>query len=58
MSFAIHMVLLVACIFAMYSALVVDKAIVSYLLLFQEMALLPIMNINPMVDFLSSRSSA
>jgi hypothetical protein len=34
----------------------VDNVIVGYRLLFQEMAPPPIMKLNPMVDFLSSRS--
>ncbi len=58
MNFVIHMASLVACILAMYSASVIDKAIVGYRLLLQEMAPLPIMNTNPMVDLLSSRSLA
>jgi hypothetical protein len=49
---------LVACIFAMYSISVVDKTIVGYRLLFQEMVPPPIMNTNLVVDFLSSRSLA
>jgi len=56
MNFVIHMVSLVACVLTMYSTLVVDKTIVGYRLLLQKMAPPPIMNINPMVDFLSSRS--
>jgi hypothetical protein len=56
MSFVIHMVSLVACVLAMYSALVVDKTIVGYRLLLQEMAPPPIMNTNLVVDLLSSRS--
>jgi hypothetical protein len=49
---------LVACVLAMYLALVVDRVIMGYRLLLQEMAPPPIMNTNPMVDFLSSRSPA
>jgi hypothetical protein len=56
MNFVIHMAFLVACILAMYSASVVDKAIVGCRLLLQEMAPPHIMNTNPMVDLLSSRS--
>jgi hypothetical protein len=56
MNFVIHMVSLVVCVFAMYSAMVVDKAIVGCRLLFQEMASLPIMSTNPVVHLLSSRS--
>ncbi len=58
MSFVIHMASLVACVLAMYSASVVDKAIVGGRLLLHEVAPPPIMNINPVVDFLSSRSPA
>jgi len=58
MSFLIHMASLVACVFAMYSTSVIDKAIMGYRLLLQEMAPPPIMNTNPMVDLLSSRSLA
>ncbi len=47
---------LVACVFAMYLALVVDKAIVGCHFLLQEMASPPIMNTNPMMDLLSLRS--
>jgi len=42
--------------FAMYSASVVDNAIVGSHLLFQEMAPLLIMQTNLVVDLLSSRS--
>jgi hypothetical protein len=56
MSFVIHVALLVACMFTMDLAYVVDKGIVGCCLLFQEMAPPPNMNTNPMVDFLSSRS--
>jgi hypothetical protein len=52
MSFVIHMASLVACVFAVYLALVVDKAIVGCHLLFQEMVPPPIMNTNPMVNLL------
>jgi hypothetical protein len=52
MSFVIHMASLVACVFAVYLALVVDKAIVGYHLLFQEMVPHPIMNKNLVVDLL------
>jgi hypothetical protein len=58
MSFVIHIVSLVACVLAMYSALVINKTIVGCHLLFQEMAPPPIMNTNPVVDLLSSRSPA
>jgi hypothetical protein len=58
MNFVIRMVSLVAYVFAMYSALVVDKAIMGCRSLVQEMAPLPIMNTNLMVDLLSSRSPA
>jgi hypothetical protein len=58
MSFVIHMASLVTCVLAMYSALIVDKAIVSCHLLLQEMAPPPVMNTNPVVDRLSSRSPA
>ncbi len=47
----------VACMFTMYSASVVDNAIVGCRLLLQEMAPPPIMKTNPMVDLLSSRST-
>jgi hypothetical protein len=43
-------------VFAMYSASVVDNAIVGCCLLLQEMAPPPIMKTNPVVDLLSSRS--
>ncbi len=56
MSFVIHIASLVACVLAMYSASVVDKAIVGCRLLLHEVAPPPIMNTNPMVDLLSSRS--
>jgi len=55
-NFVIHMASFVACVFAMYSAFVVDNAIVGCHLLLQEMAPPPIMKTNPMVDLLSSRS--
>jgi hypothetical protein len=58
MSFVIHMASLVACVFAMYLTSIVDKTIVGYHLLLQEMAPPPIMNTNPVVDLLSSRSPA
>jgi len=58
MNFVIHMVSLVACVLAMHLALVVDKMIVSCHLLLQEIVPLPIMNINPVVDLLSSMSSS
>jgi hypothetical protein len=58
MSFVIHMASLVACVLAMYSALVVDKMIMGCHLLLQKMAPPPIMNTNPMEDLLSSRSLA
>ncbi len=58
MSFVIHMVSLVACVLVVYLALVVDRVIVGYHLLLQEMAPPTIMNTNPMVDLLSSRSLA
>ncbi len=58
MNFAIHMASLVACVLAMYSTLVVDRAIMGCRLLLQEMAPPPIMNTNPVVDLLSSRSPA
>ncbi len=38
MSFTIHMASLVACVLAMYLASVVDKVIMGYRLLLQEMA--------------------
>ncbi len=47
MNFVIHMASLVACVLAMYSALVINKAIVGCCLLLQKMAPLPIMNTNP-----------
>jgi hypothetical protein len=49
---------LVDWVLAMYSASVVDKVIVGCHLLLQEMAPPPIMNTNPVVDLLSSRSPA
>ncbi len=55
-NFVIHMASFVACVFAMYSVYVVDNAIVGCRLLLQEMAPLPIMKTNPVVDLLSSRS--
>jgi hypothetical protein len=58
MSFVIHIASLVACVLAMYSALVVDRAIVGCRLLLQEIAPPPIMNTNHVVDLLSSRSPA
>jgi hypothetical protein len=58
MNFVIHMASLVACVLAMYSAFVVERAIVGCHLLLQEMVPPPIMNMNPMVDLLSSRSPA
>ncbi len=58
MSFVIHMASLVACVLAMYLASSINKTIVGYHLLLQEMAPPPIMNINHVVDLLSSRSSA
>jgi hypothetical protein len=42
----------------MYSAFVVDKAIMGCRLLLHELAPPPIMNTNPMVDLLSLRSPA
>ncbi len=56
MIFVIHMVSMVTCILAMYLASVVDKTIVGCCLLLQEMAPPLIMNTNPVVDLLSSRS--
>jgi hypothetical protein len=58
MSFVIHMASLVACVLTMYSTSVVDKEIMGCHLLFQGMAPPPIMNINPVVNFLSSQSPA
>jgi hypothetical protein len=58
MIFVIHMASLVACILAMYLALVIDKAIVGCHLLLQEMVPPPIMNTNLVVDLLFSRSLA
>ncbi len=58
MSFAIHMASLVACVLTMYLASVVDRPIVGCRLLLQEIAPPPIMNTNPVVDLLSSRSPA
>ncbi len=56
MSFVIHMASLVAYVMAMYSTLVIDKAIVGCHLLLQEMTPPPIMNTNHVVNLLSSRS--
>ncbi len=58
MSFVIHMASLVACVLAMYSACIIDRVIVGCRLVLQEMVPPPIMNTNPMVDLLSSRSMA
>ncbi len=58
MKFAIHMACLVACVLAMYSASIIDRAIVGCRLLLKEMVPPPIMNTNPVMDLLSSRSSA
>jgi len=58
MNFVIHLVSLVACVLAMYLASIINKSIMGCPLLFQEMAPPPIMNTNPMVDILFSRSSA
>jgi hypothetical protein len=58
MNFVFHMVSLVAYILAMYSTSVIDKVIMGYRLLLQEIAPPPIMNINHVVDLLSSRSLA
>ncbi len=55
-NFVIHMVSFVACVFAMYSASVVDNVIVGCHLLFQEMAPPPIMKTNLVMDLLSSKS--
>ncbi len=55
-NFVIHMASFVACVFAMYSASVVDNVIVRYRLLLQEMAPPPNMKTNHVVDLLSSRS--
>jgi hypothetical protein len=52
----IHIASFVAWVFAMYSASVVDNAIVGCRLLLQEMAPPPIMKTNHVVDLLSSRS--
>jgi hypothetical protein len=52
----IYMAFFVAWVFAMYFASMVDNAIVGCRLLFQEMAPLPMMKTNPVVDLLSSRS--
>ncbi len=57
-NFVIHMVSLVAHVLAMYLTSVINKAIMGCHLLLQEMAPPPIMNINLVVDFLFSRSSA
>jgi hypothetical protein len=43
----------VACVFALYSAFVVDNVIVGYRLQLQEMAPPPIMKTNLVVDLLS-----
>ncbi len=51
-NFVIHMASFVACVFAMYSASVVDNAIVGCRLLLQEMAPPPIMKTKPVVNFL------
>jgi len=58
MNFVIHMASLVACVLAMYSASVVDKAIVGCRLLLHEVAPPPIMNTNHVVHILFSRSPA
>jgi hypothetical protein len=58
MSFVIHMASLIPYILAMYLALVVDKMIMGCRLLHQGMVPCPIMNTNPMVDLLFSRSPA
>jgi len=55
-NFVIHTASFLACVFAMYSASVVDNVIVGCRLLLQEMAPSPIMKTNPVVDLLSSRS--
>ncbi len=55
-NFIIHMASFVACMFAMYSASVVDNAIIGCRLLLQEMAPPLIMKTNPVVDLLFSRS--
>ncbi len=55
-NFVIHMASFVACVFAMYSASMVDNAIVGCPLLLQEIAPPPIMKTNLVVDLLSSRS--
>ncbi len=47
---------LVACILVMYLASVVDKEIMGYHLVLQEMAAPPIMNTNHVLDLFSSRS--
>ncbi len=57
-NFVIHMVYLVPCILTMYLASIVNKTIMGCCLELQEMAPPPIMNTNPMVDLLSSRSLA
>jgi hypothetical protein len=54
-NFIIHMASFVVCVFAMYSASMVDIAIVGCRLLLQEMVPPPIMKTNPVVDLLSSR---
>ncbi len=48
-NFVIHMDSFVACVFAMYSASMVDNAIVGCHLLLQEMVPPPIMKTNPVV---------
>jgi hypothetical protein len=58
MSFVIHITSMVNCVLVMYSTSIIDKTIVGCHLLFQEMAPPPIMNTNPMVDLLFSRSLA
>ncbi len=52
-NFFIHMASFVACVFALYSAFVVDNVIVGYRLQLQEMAPPPIMKTNLVVDLLS-----
>jgi hypothetical protein len=56
MSFVIHMASLVVCVLAMYSALVIDKMIVGCVICYSK-KWFHLMNTNPMVNFLSSRSS-
>ncbi len=48
----IYMASFVAWVFAMYSAFMVDNAIVGCRLLLQEMAPPPMMKTNPVVDLL------